>query len=73
VTSREDLLRLFTINYANLTGEADIKGSIEPGKLADFAVLSENLLDVDAAKIPTMRALLTYVGGREVFRDDAMK
>ena len=73
VMSREDLLRMLTINYAKLTGEIDIKGSIEPGKLADFAVLSEDLLTVAAAKIPTMRALLTYVGGREVFRDEAMK
>jgi predicted amidohydrolase YtcJ len=73
VTSREDLLRMITINYARLTGEADIKGSIEPGKLADFVVLSEDLLTVAAAKIPTMRAMLTYVGGREVYRDPAMK
>jgi predicted amidohydrolase YtcJ len=73
VTSREDLLRMITINYAKLTGEADIKGTIEPGKLADFSVLSEDLLTVEAAKIPAMRALLTYVGGREVFRDAAMK
>jgi predicted amidohydrolase YtcJ len=73
VTSREDLLRMITINYAKLTGEAGIKGSIEPGKLADFAVLSDDLLTVDAAKIPAMRALLTYVGGREVFRDERMK
>jgi predicted amidohydrolase YtcJ len=73
VMSREELLRMITINYAKLTGEADIKGSIEPGKLADFAVLSEDLLTVEAMKIPTMRALLTYVGGREVFRDKAMK
>jgi predicted amidohydrolase YtcJ len=73
VMSREDLLRMITINYARLTGEAAIKGSIEPGKLADFAVLSDDLLTVDAAKIPAMRALLTYVGGREVFRDHAMK
>jgi predicted amidohydrolase YtcJ len=73
VMSREDLLRMITINYAKLTGEADAKGSIEPGKLADFAVLSEDLLTVAAAKIPTMRAMLTYVGGREVFRDAAMK
>jgi predicted amidohydrolase YtcJ len=73
VMSREDLLRMITINYAKLTGEADVKGSIEPGKLADFAVLSEDLLTVEAAKIPTMRAMLTYVGGREVFRDGAVK
>jgi predicted amidohydrolase YtcJ len=73
VTSREDLLRMVTINYAKLTGEADIKGSIEPGKLADFAVLSEDLLTVAATKIPSMRAILTYVGGREVFHDSAMK
>ena len=72
VTSREDLLRMVTINYAKLTGEVDIKGSIEPGKLADFAVLSEDLLTVAAAKIPTIRAMLTFVGGREVFRDEAM-
>src|SRR6266853_1172265 len=73
VTSREDLLRMITINYAKLTGEADIKGTIEPGKLADFSVLSEDLFTVEAAKIPTMRALLTYVGGREVHRDEAMR
>jgi predicted amidohydrolase YtcJ len=73
VTSREDLLRMITINYARLTGETGIKGSIQPGKLADFAVLSDDLLTVEAAKIPAMRALLTYVGGREVFRDAAMQ
>ena len=63
---------MITINYAKLTGEADIKGSIEPGKLADFAVLSEDLLTVRKTKIPAISALLTYVGGREVFRDAAM-
>jgi len=71
VTSREALLRMITINYAKLTGEADIKGSIEPGKLADFAVLSDDLLNVDAARIPGMKSLLTYVGGREAYRDAA--
>jgi hypothetical protein len=35
--------------------------------LSDFAVLSEDLLTVAEAKIPTVRAMLTYVGGREVF------
>ncbi len=69
VPSRDALLRMITINYAALTGEAAIKGSIEPGKLADFAVLSDDLLTVAEAKIPSMRALLTYVGGREIYRD----
>ncbi len=73
VMSRETLLRMITINYAKLTGEANIKGSIEPGKLADFAVLSDDLLTVADAKIPAMKAMLTYVGGREVFRDPAMR
>ncbi len=73
VASRADLLRMMTINYAKLTGESGIKGSIEPGKLADFAVLSDDLLTVEAAKIPAMRALLTYVGGREVYHDPMMK
>jgi predicted amidohydrolase YtcJ len=73
VASRETLLRMITINYAKLTGEADIKGSIEPGKLADFAVLSEDLLTVAPEKIPATHALLTYVGGREAYRDPAMK
>jgi predicted amidohydrolase YtcJ len=73
VASRETLLRMITINYAKLIGEADIKGSIEPGKLADFAVLSEDLLTVAPEKIPATHALLTYVGGHEAYRDPAMK
>jgi predicted amidohydrolase YtcJ len=69
VASRVDLLRMITINYARLTGEAEIKGSIEPGKLADFAVLSADLLTAPEQSIPQMKALATYVGGKEVYRD----
>jgi predicted amidohydrolase YtcJ len=69
VTSRVELLRMITINYAKLTGEADIKGSIEPGKLADFVVLSDDILSVAERSIPNMKALATYVGGNEVYRD----
>jgi predicted amidohydrolase YtcJ len=73
VASRVDLLRMITINYARLTGETDIKGSIEPGKLADFAVLSADLLTVAEPEIPRTKALATYVGGREVYRDLAFQ
>jgi predicted amidohydrolase YtcJ len=73
VTSRDELLRMITINYAKLTGEADIKGSIEPGKLADFVVLSDDILAVAERSIPHMKALATYVGGKEVYRDPSYR
>jgi predicted amidohydrolase YtcJ len=69
VMSRADLLRMITINYARLTGEADIKGSIENGKLADFVVLSDDILTVAERSIVEMKALATFVGGKEVYRD----
>jgi len=73
VASRVELLDMITINYARLTGEADIKGSIEPGKLADFAVLSGDLLTMAERDIPRTRALATYVGGKEVYRDPSFQ
>ena len=73
VASRVDLLRMVTINYARLTGEADVKGSIEPGKLADFAVLSNDLLTAPETSIPSMKALATYVSGKEVYRDPSYR
>ncbi|MEP6831448.1 MAG: amidohydrolase [Rhizomicrobium sp.] len=69
IASRTLLLRLDTINYAKLIGEDDHRGSIEAGKLADFAVLTDDFLTVPVEKIPTMKALATYVGGQEVYRD----
>jgi predicted amidohydrolase YtcJ len=71
IESRPALLKLVTINYAKLIGEEGTKGSIEPGKLADFAALSRDFLTVPAKEIPNMRALATWVGGREVYRDPA--
>jgi predicted amidohydrolase YtcJ len=71
VTSRAELLKTMTVYYADLIGERATKGSIEPGKLADFAVLTADFLTVPAAEVPKMKALATYVGGREVYRDPA--
>jgi predicted amidohydrolase YtcJ len=73
VASRETLLRMITINYARLTGEDKIKGSIEPGKLADFAILSDDVLTVPAQQILQMKALATYVGGKEVYHDPSYR
>jgi predicted amidohydrolase YtcJ len=67
IASRALLLRLVTINYAKLIGEDKTRGSIEPGKLADFAVLSDDFMTVKPEAIRDMTALATWVGGREVF------
>jgi predicted amidohydrolase YtcJ len=68
IASRPLLLRLVTINYAKLIGEDKTRGSIEPGKLADFAVLTDDFLTAKPETIRDMKALSTWVGGREVYR-----
>lgn len=65
--TREEALRMATINNAWLTFEEKEKGSIERGKLADFVILPEDLLTMPASRIPSLRPIATYVGGREVY------
>jgi len=67
IASRPLLLRLVTINYARLIGEDKTRGSIEPGKLADFAVLTDDFLTAKPEAIRDIKALSTWVGGREVY------
>ena len=65
--SREEALRLVTIDNAYLTFEEDLKGSIEPGKLADVAVLSDDLMTVPEDRIDDLAVLMTMVGGNIVY------
>ena len=63
----EDALKCYTLNSAYATFEDDVKGSIEPGKLADFAVLSEDPTRIAEGKIKDVYAEMTVVGGRVVY------
>ena len=68
ITSKE-ALQLYTINNARIMGVEKDRGTIEPGKLADLAVLSQNLLAVPEDAIRDTKAHLTIVGGKIVYRN----
>jgi predicted amidohydrolase YtcJ len=66
--SVEEALRVNTINGAYNSHEEAIKGSITPGKLADFVVLSDDLFTVDQEKIKDLQIVRTVVGGSTVYQ-----
>jgi predicted amidohydrolase YtcJ len=71
--SREEALKLLTINNAWLTFDEKTKGSIEVGKLADLVLLPEDLMTVDAKRIEQMPVLMTVVGGKVVYQHESFK
>ncbi len=67
--TREEALRLYTANNGWFFREEEQLGSIEPGKLGDLVVLSDDFLDpakVPDEQIKRIRSVLTIVGGRIV-------
>ena len=65
--SVEEALRVLTLNGAYNSHEDAIKGSIAPGKLADFVVLSDDPLTIAADKIKELEIVRTFVGGSAVY------
>jgi predicted amidohydrolase YtcJ len=67
--SREQALKMFTVWPAYAAFEEKDKGSIEPGKLADFTVLSQDIMKIPESEILKTRAEMTVIGGEIVFAD----
>jgi predicted amidohydrolase YtcJ len=65
--TREDALRAYTIGSAWFSFDEDKRGSLEPGKLADLAVLSKDYMTVPLDQLESIESLLTMVGGKVVF------
>jgi len=67
--SRESALKQYTINGAYAIFAENLKGSIEAGKLADLVVINKDYLSCPAEEIKEIRALLTMVGGKVVYKE----
>jgi hypothetical protein len=64
----EEALRAVTTDAAWQTFDEKIKGSLEPGKLADFTILSENPLTVSPEKIKNIKIEEVIIGGKSIYR-----
>ena len=64
--SRQEALKFFTSNAAYAAFEESDKGSIEPGKLADFTVLSGDIMKIAEPEVLKTRCLMTVIGGEIV-------
>ena len=66
--TREDAIRLYTINNAYITFTEDEKGTLESGKLADLIVLDRDILECSIDEVKDIQVEQTYLGGKLVYR-----
>jgi predicted amidohydrolase YtcJ len=66
--SREQAIRLYTINNAFLMFGEKEKGSLEAGKLADFIVLQQDILTCPLDQVKNIKVAQTWIGGKQVYQ-----
>lgn len=65
--TREQAVIAYTLTSAYAEFAEKDKSSLEPGKLADLAVLSQDIFSVPTAELPKTQSVLTLVGGKTVY------
>jgi predicted amidohydrolase YtcJ len=65
-----EAIRAYTMGSAYASFEEKIKGSIEPGKLADLVVLSDDIFSIHPVRIADTKVFLTIFDGRIIFGKD---
>ncbi|AKQ45705.1 amidohydrolase [Rufibacter radiotolerans] len=65
--SREEALKGTTIWAAYANFEEKVKGSIEPGKMADFVILDQDIMTIKPEAIRNVKVLSTYLGGKKMY------
>ena len=71
-TSREQALKMFTSWPAYAAFEEKLKGSIEVGKLADFTILSADIMKIPESEILKTRCVMTVINGEVVYEAQKM-
>ena len=66
--TREQAVVAYTLTSAYAEFAEKDKGSLEPGKLADLAVLSQDIFTVPAEALPATESVLTMVGGKTDYK-----
>lgn len=66
--TREEAIRMYTVNGAYLTFEEGLKGSLEAGKLADMIILDKDIVTCPVDEIKDVRVLRTILGGETVYK-----
>jgi predicted amidohydrolase YtcJ len=66
--SREQAIRLYTINNARLTFDESVKGSLEAGKYADLIMIDRDILKCPIDEVKNTKVLLTMVNGKIVWQ-----
>jgi len=71
--TREEALHLYTKGSAWMSKEEDVKGTLEEGMYADFAILSDDYFSVPEEQIKSLEAVLTVVDGKIVYGNEDYK
>ena len=66
--SVEETIRAFTWGSAFAEFQDNVKGTLEPGKLADFVILSDDVFTIDPIKIRDVKVLITVLDGKVVYQ-----
>jgi predicted amidohydrolase YtcJ len=65
--SRQEAIRMYTADGPYLSWEENLKGTLEPGKLADMIVLDRDILTIPDEQLLTLQVDRTYLGGKLVY------